>query len=91
MTPPLLVISVVFNLGVAVGLGAAAQFLWRARQMAPPSLSLDARPSAGTLREFAHKVELRGRLNARAGTCVAVAAACQAVSITTFLMSRGQL
>jgi hypothetical protein len=89
MSPPLLIASVVLNFGVAGSLGAAAQFWWRARQTALPPSSLDRRPTLGWLREFAGKLEDRGRLNARAGVCVAAAALCQAGSTAAFLLSRG--
>jgi hypothetical protein len=91
VTPPLLVVSAVLNFGVAASLGASSQFLWRARRTALPPLSLDARASMGTLRTFARQVEQRGRLNAKAGLCVAIAAACQGGSIVAFLISKGQL
>jgi hypothetical protein len=88
VTSPFIIASVTANFGVAAGLGASAHFLAAARRVGLPLGSLDARPTIGLLREFALKLDARGRLNARAGYCVAFAALCQAGSIGTFLLFR---
>lgn len=89
MSPPLLVASVVLNFGVAGALGAAAQFLRRARQTPLPPTYLDTPASLSLLWAFARTLEDRGRFHARAGICVAAAALCQAASTAVFLLSRG--
>jgi len=90
MSPPLLVASVVLNVGVAGALGGAAQFLRRARQTPLPPACLDSPPTLSLLRAFARTLEDRGRFHSRAGICVAAAALCQAGSTAVFLLSRGQ-
>lgn len=92
MDPVLKIVATLCDAGVAGALVAAALFWWRAsRVRPPPSEVYDVRPSLQALQAFARAVDRRGQLNARAGVCVAVAAARQAGATATFHILRSQL
>lgn len=91
MASLLLIFAGLLNIGVAVALGAASHFWWRASRISlPPSVSYDVRPSLASLQEYGLKIGERGKLNARAGVCIALAAVCQAGSMGAFLVARAQ-